>query len=71
MKKLLLLPLAVFPYSPALGALLSSSVSVFALAKNMKNNKLLSAAALICRFFFCADIISLFVLRRTSKKRAL
>jgi hypothetical protein len=49
--------------------ILSGSVSVFALAKNMKNNKLLSAAALVCQFFFCADIISLLVLHVASKKK--
>ncbi len=47
----------------------SSSISVFALAKNIKNNKILSVVALICQFFFCADIISLFVLRLVSKKQ--
>lgn len=49
--------------------ILSGSVSVFALAKNMKNNKFLSTAALVCQFFFCADIISLLVLRVASKKK--
>ncbi len=48
---------------------LSSSISVFALAKNVKNNKTLSIVALICQFFFCADIISLFILRLVSKKQ--
>lgn len=47
----------------------SSSISVFALAKNIKINKILSVVALICQFFFCADIISLFVLRLVSKKQ--
>ena len=47
----------------------SSSISVFALAKNIKNNKLLSVVALICQFFFCADIISLFVLWTISKNQ--
>ncbi|MBQ8216246.1 MAG: hypothetical protein IJZ33_08290 [Clostridia bacterium] len=47
----------------------SSSISVFALAKNIKNNKLLSVVALICQFFFCADIISLFVLWIISKNQ--
>ena len=47
----------------------SSSISVFALAKNINNNKILSVVALICQFFFCADIISLFVLRLVSKKQ--
>ena len=40
----------------------SSFVSFFALAKNIKNNKALSILALICQFFFCADVISLLVL---------
>lgn len=48
----------------------SSSISVFALAKNIKNNKLLSVAALICQFFFCADVISLLVLNNIMKKLA-
>jgi hypothetical protein len=49
--------------------LFSSLISVFALAKNIKNNKLLSVVALICQFFFCADIISLFVLWIISKNQ--
>ena len=48
----------------------SSSLSVFALAKNIKNNKLLSVVALICQFFFCADVISLLVLNNIMKKLA-
>ncbi len=47
----------------------SSSLSVFALAKNIKNNKILSIAALICQFFFCADVISMFVLWIVSKNQ--
>ena len=47
----------------------SSSISLFALAKNIKNNKILSIVALICQFFFCADIISLFVLWIISKNQ--
>ncbi len=48
--------------------LLSSSVSVFSLIKNMKNSKTFSTVTLICQFFFCADFISLFVLWLLSKK---
>lgn len=48
--------------------LISSSISVFAIAKNVKENKMLSLIALFCQFFFCADVISLFVLWRASKK---
>jgi len=48
---------------------LSSMISVFTLAKNVKNIKTLSVVALICQFFFCADVISLFVLRLISKKQ--
>ena len=48
----------------------SGMISVFALAKNIKNNKKLSIVALICQFFFCADVISLFVMHRISKKQA-
>ena len=48
----------------------SSSLSVFALAKNIKNNKILSVVALICQFFFCADVISLLVLNNIMKKLA-
>ena len=47
----------------------SSFISVFALAKNIKKNKILSIVALICQFFFCADIISLFILWIVSKKQ--
>ena len=47
----------------------SSSLSVFSLAKNIKNNKILYVVALICQFFFCADVISLFVLRIISKNQ--
>lgn len=49
---------------------LSSSISVFALAKNIKNNKVLSIIALICQFFFCADVISLIVLHTVSRIQA-
>ena len=49
--------------------LFSSSVSVFALVQNTKQVKALSIVALIFQFFFCADIISLFVLRLVSKKQ--
>lgn len=45
----------------------SGMISVFALAKNIKNNKIISVIALICQFFFCADVISLFVLWINSK----
>ena len=48
--------------------ILSSSISVFALVKNAKKSKTLSVAALICQFFFCADVVSLIVLRLVSKK---
>ncbi len=47
----------------------SSFISIFALAKNIKMNKILSVAALICQFFFCADVISLFVLWIVSKNQ--
>lgn len=48
----------------------SSMISVFALVKNIKNRKALSMIALICQFFFCADVISLFVLWIVSKKQS-
>ncbi len=48
---------------------LSNLISVYALAKNIKNNKALSVVALICQFIFCADVISLLVLQRVSKKQ--
>ena len=48
---------------------ISSSISVFALAKNIKNNKSLSIVALVCQFIFCADVISLLVLQIVSKKQ--
>jgi hypothetical protein len=47
--------------------LLSSSLSVFGLVKNMKNSEALSIVALICQFFFCADVISLLVVWILSK----
>ena len=47
----------------------SSSISVFALAKNIKSNKILSVVALICQFFFCADVISLLILQFISKNQ--
>ncbi len=62
----LILMLILFDYI----ALLSSNfISVFALAKNVKNNKMLSVAALICQFFFYADVISLFVLWIASRNQ--
>ncbi len=48
---------------------ISSTISVFALAKNIKNNKKLSLIALVCQFFFCADVISLLVLDHILKKQ--
>lgn len=51
--------------------LFSSFISVFVLIKNIKNNAVLSVIAIICQFFFCADIISLIVLRYIEKKRLL
>ena len=47
----------------------SSFISVFALSKNIKKNKIISVLALICQFFFCADVISLFVLWLISKNQ--
>lgn len=47
--------------------LLSSSLSVFGLVKNMKNSEALSVVVLICQFFFCADVISLLVVWILSK----
>ena len=47
----------------------SGMISVLSLAKNLKNQRTLSIIALICQFFFCADIISLFVLRIVSKNK--
>ena len=49
--------------------LTSGFLSVFALAKNIKENKVLSVLALICQFFFCADVISLFVMWIISKNQ--
>ena len=48
---------------------ISSTISVFALIKNMKNDKKLSAVALVCQFFFCADVISLLVLDHIQKRQ--
>lgn len=61
----LILMLVLFDY---IVLLLSSMISVFALAKNLKNDTLSSVVALICQFVFCADVISLFVLQLISKK---
>ena len=47
--------------------LLSSSLSVFGLVKNMKNSEAFSLVALICQFIFCADVISLLVVWILSK----
>ncbi len=47
--------------------LLSSSLSVFGLVKNMKNNEAFSTVALFCQFVFCADVISLLVVWIHSK----
>ena len=49
---------------------ISSTISVFALAKNSKINKKLSLIALVCQFFFCADVISLLVLDHIQKSQA-
>ena len=62
----LILMLILFDY---IVLITSSFVSVFALAKNIKEKKTLSILALICQFFFCADIISLFVLWIISKNQ--
>ncbi len=48
---------------------ISSTVSVFALVKNIKINKKLSLIALVCQFFFCADVISLLVLDHIQKRQ--
>lgn len=47
----------------------SSTISVFVLAKNIRNNPAVSTVALICQFFFCADVISLIVAYFVSRKR--
>ena len=47
----------------------SGMLSVFALIKNTKRDKALSVIAIICQFFFCADVISLLLLRLVSKKQ--
>lgn len=62
----LILMLIAFDYFILLS---SSFVSVFALTKNVKNLKALSVIAIICQFFFCADVISLLLLCLVSKKQ--
>ena len=62
----LILMLILFDY---IVLITSSFISVFALAKNINEKKTLSILALICQFFFCADIISLFVLWIISKNQ--
>ena len=47
----------------------SGMISVFALIKNRKNGTVLTVIAIICQFYFCADVISLFVLQITASKR--
>ena len=47
---------------------LSGMISVYALIRNTKNQKVLSVVGLICQFFFCADVISLFVLNMNAKR---
>ena len=51
---------------------LSGMISVYSLAKTLKEGGLCSKAlliiAMVCQFFFCADIISLFVIRIVIKR---
>ena len=54
----LILMLIAFDYFVLLS---SSFISIFALAKNLKNIKTVSVLALICQFLFCADVISLVI----------
>lgn len=50
---------------------LSGMVSVYALVRNVQNQKVLSVVGLICQFFFCADVISLFVLNMNAKREGI
>lgn len=44
-------------------------ISVFALIKNRRSGTALTVIAIICQFYFCADVISLFVLQIIASKR--
>lgn len=46
---------------------LSDMISLLALAKNLKQHTVASVLTLVCQFFFCADIVSLLVLRLRQK----
>ncbi len=48
---------------------LSDMVSVYAMARNVKRYPGPVAVALVCQFFFCADVISLLVVTCILKKR--
>lgn len=62
-------PLALFlMLMDSVTLFLSGMVSVYALVRNAKNQKVLSVVGLIGQFFFCADVISLFVLNMNAKR---
>ena len=52
---------------------ISGMISVYSIAKSLKESGLCSKSlliiAMVCQFFFCADIISLFVVRIAITKR--
>ncbi len=48
---------------------LSGMIAVWALVKSIKQDAVISIVTLICQFFFCADIISLFVMYFIIRKR--
>lgn len=62
-------PLVLFlVLTDAVTLFLSGMISVYALVRNAGNQKVLSVVGLICQFFFCADVISLFVLNMNAKR---
>ena len=52
---------------------ISGMISVYSISKALKEGGLCSKAILsismICQFFFCADVISMFVIRSVIKKK--
>ena len=56
-------------YIDCLTMVLSGMISVFALIKSFKNNRLVSILTLVCQPFFCVDIISLFIANCILKKQ--
>lgn len=67
------IPLVVFIFFvDLLTLLLSSMISIYAIIKFLRENKInrtLSIVTLICQIWFCIDIITLFILNASVKKK--